>query len=123
MNILVCCGSKQPDNLFFREASRAADLVANFITSHNHNLVFGGSKSGLMGIVYKGVEKRKNANSQIFICTLKKRSEGSTISKGRCDCGTSGRPWHCRRIQFCRGVQVGSRTQQGDYRIQLCRLF
>ena len=72
MNILVCCGSKQPDNLFFREASRAADLVANFITSHNHNLVFGGSKSGLMGIVSKGVEKRKNANSQIFICTLKK---------------------------------------------------
>ena len=48
MNVLVCCSSQSPDNAIFEFAEEAAKEIAEFIVRGNHNLVFGGGKTGLM---------------------------------------------------------------------------
>lgn len=71
MNVLVCCSSQSPDNAIFEFAEEAAKEIAEFIVRGNHNLVFGGGKTGLMGVISQKVQQNR-PNSKIFISTLRK---------------------------------------------------
>lgn len=71
MNVLVCCSSQSPDNAIFEFAEEAAKEIAEFIVRGNHNLVFGGGKTGLMGVISQKVQQNR-PKSKIFISTLRK---------------------------------------------------
>ena len=71
MNVLVCCSSQSPDNGIFNSAKEAAEKIAQFIVDGNHNLVFGGGKTGLMGVISQKVQQNR-PNSKIMISILRK---------------------------------------------------
>lgn len=71
MNVLVCCSSQSPDNEIFYSAKEAAEKIAQFIVDGNHNLVFGGGKTGLMGVISQKVQQNR-PNSKIMISILRK---------------------------------------------------
>lgn len=48
MNITVYCGSSMPENRVFQQAARE---LGEWIAREGHELVYGGSRVGLMGIV------------------------------------------------------------------------
>lgn len=64
MNIFVGCSSRDVGNTAY---NHAADEIGSYIARNGHNLVFGGSKQGLMGRVYSKVY----GHSKV-ICTLAK---------------------------------------------------
>lgn len=74
MNVLVCCSSQSPDNAIFEFAEEAAKEIAEFIVRGNHNLVFGGGKTGLMGVISQKVQQNR-PNSKILISILRKWQE------------------------------------------------
>ena len=48
MNIAIYCASNQPNNIKFNELTNE---LGTYLSSKNHNLVYGGSKTGLMGVI------------------------------------------------------------------------
>ena len=62
MNVFVGCSSRDTNN---EDYNRIAKEIGNFIVQGNHNFVFGGCDTGLMGKIYSIVSK--STNSQIII--------------------------------------------------------
>lgn len=64
MNIFVGCSSRLGNNKSYIEA---AQKLGKFIADNKYNLVFGGSKSGLMGQVYEPISK---SSSKIIVTSV-----------------------------------------------------
>ena len=66
MNIFVGCSSRDTDNEHY---NKLAEDIGNFIVSGNHNFVFGGCDSGLMGKIHSIVSQ--NPSSEVIIAINK----------------------------------------------------
>lgn len=69
MNVFVGCSSRNTNNEYY---NRIAEEIGNFIVSGEHNFIFGGCESGLMGKIYSTVSKGKKSD---IIVTIAKAYE------------------------------------------------
>ena len=69
MNIFVGCGARDNGYPWYRDT---ISKLAHFIAEENHNLVFGGSDRGIMGLVYSIVISSKNSKVYVSMCNAYK---------------------------------------------------